>query len=278
MDEFQGDLMSEYIFQTYIDDVDRSSDVLQQSTEAFEYDFDNGMYLEDEPQLANRLNRIFPSIAVSEYGAEIGKDFSSLDGSSYLLSQHLVDRMTIDSSSEHKGHFQSLLSKKIEINPFDAVDNMLGCNFFDNLVRVGSARVRRLSAIDTALYVTHLSAGILDRHPYLNLDDEEYSFRGWMSYNFCDRNVKRMMKVYSVMPAQEAGYYRDPSTVKLQVWHDILAAMGIKVKMSGSELYFSADDLRAIGQVWRDPESPISLRELADRLDKETGNENTSRR
>lgn len=157
MDKSQGNRMSEYIFQTYLNNINLLSDALQQSIEAFEYDFDNGMYLEDEPQLANRLNRIFPSILVSEYKAEIGKDFSSLDGSSYLLSQYLVDRLTIDSSSEHKGHFQSLLSKKIESNPFETIDNMLGCSFFDNLVRVGSARVRRLSAIDTARYVTYLS-------------------------------------------------------------------------------------------------------------------------
>lgn len=73
------------------------------------------------------------------------------------------------------------------------------------------------------------------------------------------------------MHAQETGYYRDPSTVKLQVWRDLLAAMGRKVKTIRGEFCFTADDLRAIGQVWRDPESPISLRELADRLDKETG-------
>ncbi|OCQ96011.1 hypothetical protein BCD64_11660 [Nostoc sp. MBR 210] len=199
-------------------------------------------------------NNVFHLLVTA--GLEPGKDFSfGLDGEMIVsdrAKQILLDHLP----QEQRKLFAAQLQVSPVADPIVAIEQQLGCPFYQNLTKIAADKLKQLSNEQAAAYLGVLLAGLVKRHPALQ--DVDFP-------------TKFILNALEGLPQQQAtAILNDPETDpqfdEVIIFQDLLAAMA-ELETSETEKCNSLEQLKKLDRVWcgeyRLAEIVASLEELS---------------
>ncbi|MBD2597722.1 hypothetical protein H6G74_25855 [Nostoc spongiaeforme FACHB-130] len=199
-------------------------------------------------------NNVFHLLVTA--GLEPGKDFSfGLDGEMIVsdrAKQILLDHLP----HEQRKLFAAQLQVSAVADPIVAIEQQLGCPFYQNLTKIAADKLKQLNNKQAAAYLGVLLAGLVKRHPALQ--DVDFP-------------TKFILNTLQGLPQQRAtAILNDPETDpqfdEVIIFQDLLAAMA-EPETSETENCNSLEQLKKLDRVWcgeyRLAEIVASLEELS---------------
>jgi hypothetical protein len=175
-------------------------------------------------------------------GLEPGKDFSfGLDGQMIVsdrAKQILIDHLP----QEQRKFFEAQLQFSTVADPITAIEQQLGCPFYENLTRIVARKVHTLSNAQAAAYLGVLLAGLVKRHPALQ--DVDFPTK----FIFSTLQELPQQRVTAILNDQETN----PQFDEVIIFRDLLAAMEEPESdyMSEGEGCNSLEQLKKLDLVW----------------------------
>lgn len=175
-------------------------------------------------------------------GLEPGKDFSfGLDGEMIVsdrAKQILIDHLP----QEQRKFFEAQLQFSTVADPIAAIEQQLGCPFYENLTSIVAHKVPTLNNAQAAAYLGVLLAGLVKRHPAL----QDVDFPTKFIFNTLQKLPQQ--RVTAILNDQETN----PQFDEVIIFRDLLAAMEEPESscMSEKEGCNSLEQLKKLDLVW----------------------------
>ncbi|MBD2450774.1 hypothetical protein H6G76_27335 [Nostoc sp. FACHB-152] len=175
-------------------------------------------------------------------GLEPGKDFSFGLDAEIIISDRTKQVLIDHLPQQQQKFFEAQLQFAKVADPIAAIEQNLGCPFYQNLTIIAARQVQSLSNTQAAAYLGVLLAGLVKRHPAL----QDVDFPTKFIFNSLQELPQQ--RVTAILNDQETN----PQFDQVIIFQDLLAAMEEPevVWMNEAERCLSLEQLKKLDLVW----------------------------
>jgi len=184
-------------------------------------------------------------------GFEFGTDFSVSSGMiaiSNRAREYLLEQVP-------EGNRPELEAELISINsdPYELINQQVGCDFFNNLVKITRSRLSGITDAQAFGYLMNVTEGIKMKHPELS------DFGDW----FLSQTVsqERLNRLSELEESGDCSFFMEDILLALEK-DDLIQYQEVDGK---TQAMMATDGFKAINQVWES--STFPLRELIAQLE-----------